>query len=74
MSLQDMKPLPNKVQKARYLKAARAVVKALESMPDLTPCAECLMFQSGFCDHWKATVPESEQLKGCEAWDEQIPF
>jgi len=65
---------PNKAERARLIEAARLTVAALEALPILTPCADCLNFMDGHCSRWDAPVPEEARVAGCGEWQEQIPF
>lgn len=65
---------PNKAERARLIHHAQMTLRALEALPALTPCAECLEFDAGFCRRWKAQVPPEAQPAGCDQWQEQIPF
>ena len=48
---------------------------ALQSLPTLTPCAECVEFRDGWCGRWKQQVPESARPDGCANWlEDDIPF
>lgn len=65
---------PNKAERARMIRNMRAALQAIEALPMLTPCAECLHFDNGHCARWAAIVPEDAQPLGCSEWEEQIPF
>lgn len=65
---------PNKAERERMIHHAQQAARALEALPVLTPCAECLHFDAGYCMRWKAPVPEDARAAGCGEWDEQIPF
>lgn len=42
-----------------------------------TNCIGCTSFNktTGFCNKWKATVPDQAQIKGCDDWVyDDIPF
>ena len=65
---------PNKAERARMIDNMRAALRAIEALPPLTPCAECLHFDNGHCARWAAAVPEDARSLGCAEWEEQIPF
>lgn len=60
----------------RKIDALREAVAVLESMPVVTPCAECGYFdlRVGSCSRWNAIVPVENRAAGCAEWEEGIPF
>ena len=65
---------PNKAERERLIHHAQMTLRALEALPALTPCAECLHYNQGHCQRWNAAVPEEARAAGCSEWDEHIPF
>lgn len=65
---------PNRNERAVLIRAAETTLLALKSLPERTPCLECVEFRDGFCGRWKQQVPESARPDGCAEWSEQIPF
>lgn len=63
-------------QRDRRIAGLEGIIAALRALPVATPCAECLHFNkaTGFCDVWKTTVPEAAREKGCDRWEEDLPF
>jgi len=53
---------------------AEQLVAQISAMPVRRACGECLLFNKGHCAQWHADVPIAERSKGCDAWDEDIPF
>lgn len=61
-------------ERDRAIESMEDALKALKTMPVVTPCAKCDNFQEGRCLHWNADVPEAAQAAGCHEWQEAIPF
>lgn len=46
----------------------------IAGIPTTRACTACLHYADGRCLHWGAPVPTDWLGKGCEEWDEEIPF
>lgn len=49
-------------------------LRAIDALSVTTACTECELFVSGYCQHWQADVPADIQPKGCDKFEERIPF
>ena len=63
-------------QKARTLNGLREAMAAVEALPTVTPCDQCVSFRAadGHCDQYRMVVPEAARAEGCAAWSEGVPF
>lgn len=65
---------PNKAERERLIQNAKVMLRALEGLPILTPCVDCINFLDGHCSRWNSPVPEEAREAGCGEWAETIPF
>lgn len=72
MNLRNLTPA-TKAQMLADLDNQRALIA---SLPVATPCANCVHFSAkdAWCQTWKTTVPAAAQTKGCDRWEEGVPF
>lgn len=61
-------------RKESAIAALRSAIVAIEAIPTVTPCSECLNFDKGYCTTWNAEVPESNRPAGCARWEQDVPF
>jgi hypothetical protein len=63
---------------AQVCQGNQAAMKILSRISTVPPdCLHCADFstRSGFCEKWRADVPEDKQTLGCDAWtNEEIPW
>ncbi len=60
----------------RKIDALHEAIAVLNSLPVVTPCAQCEFFRAddGYCERWKTGVPPEHRAAGCGEWAEAIPF
>lgn len=61
-------------RKAAAIASLHSALIAIEAVPTVTPCDECLHFANGHCHTWKTVVPEQNQPTGCSHWEQGVPF
>lgn len=46
----------------------------IDGIPVTRRCPDCLHYVNGHCEHWAMPVPTDWIGKGCDEWDEDVPF
>jgi hypothetical protein len=53
----------------------RDLAADLEAHGSVTACCYCEHFgERAFCNHWNADVPKQAQPRGCDQFQEEVPF
>ena len=64
-----------KAEKKRATDTLLETVKVIERIPTDSRCVRCDHHSVGhYCDKWGKRIPEDWLEKGCDAWEEGIPF
>lgn len=49
-------------------------LRVVDALSVTTACIECEMHVNGYCEQWQADIPDDVQPKGCDHFEERIPF
>ncbi len=68
---------PSPIEKEEMLKTLQTAVEIIQALPVYTPCSGCEFGFSGngeYCEFYGQNIPADWREKGCQSWEQSIPF